>query len=133
MPSDLHLTPHLASFVRAQLQTGRFQTSDDVICAALSLLEEQSATAGKSNAWPKRDIQTELSGKPGDSVEDKLSSGHPDRPADQTQPTPEKQALSVVRRSPRGILADLHSHIDPEEIREARSEMWSARLDGHAE
>jgi putative addiction module CopG family antidote len=79
MNVSLPLPPHLERFVREQLASGRYQNEDDVILAALQLLEAQTLS----------------------------------------------QESSTSRRSPRGVLGDLPSTISPDEIKEARREMWS--------
>jgi antitoxin ParD1/3/4 len=40
MVINISLTPHLEAFVAATLQSGRFQTADEVVCTAIRLLEE---------------------------------------------------------------------------------------------
>jgi Arc/MetJ-type ribon-helix-helix transcriptional regulator len=130
MPSDLHLTPHLDAFVRAQLHTGRFQTRDDLISAALSLLEKQGTSSEKSTSWSNANVRTGQASPAPDHAMKKISEGQlPNHALPATDPAPQSAA---PRRSPRGMLADLRSDIDPEDIKEARSEMWSGHLNGHA-
>jgi putative addiction module CopG family antidote len=102
--SVVHLTPHLEAFINAQLASGRFNSREDVIRAALALLE------GKSP--PTEMAQTSLS---------------------HTYDRPAASDSSAVPRSPRGLLADLHDHVDQDDIEEAHREVWSRYLTGHAE
>jgi Arc/MetJ-type ribon-helix-helix transcriptional regulator len=91
---NVPLPPDLENIIRDQLAAGRFQSEDEVMRAALRMLDERrSPTPARPN----------LSGEP----------GPPAR-------------LPVVRRSPRGMLADLLSHISPDEITEARTRMWTS-------
>lgn len=96
MNVTVSLTPHFEQFVRQQLAAGRFNSEDEVINAALRLLEYQSLPQGAAVAGDKQMSQAAV-------------------PAD----------LASGRRSPRGLLADIRSDITAEEIMEARREMWS--------
>lgn len=110
---DLHLPPHLERFVREQLASGRFQTEGDIVRAALRLLEDQAAYQGLP--------APRLSQTPGKT----LASQGPEAGTDPA-------GTPLARHSPRGILADLRSSIGPDEIAQARNEMWAGFLHGTA-
>ncbi|HYV35188.1 MAG TPA: type II toxin-antitoxin system ParD family antitoxin [Gemmataceae bacterium] len=116
MASDLHLTPHLEAFISAQLLAGRFQSRDDVISAALSLLEQTSASADAAESRPTNytKARERISPNPNASL-------------------PALETPLISRRSPRGLLADIPSNIDPDDIKLARREMWSGYLTGPVE
>ena len=121
MNISVPLTPHLEQFLREQLATGRFQTEDEIICAALRLLEDQTQRrsgreAGMDpTAWaPKAASWEEL--------RDRLNNRDTDRAA----------LDPLTRRSPGGILADLRSNISLEDFREARRELWASLPRGSA-
>lgn len=44
--ASVSLSDHLATFVDDQLQTGRYGSASDVVCAGLRLLEEREARVG---------------------------------------------------------------------------------------
>jgi putative addiction module CopG family antidote len=98
MTINVPLSPHLQAFVRKQLASGRFQSEDDLIRAALLMLEENSRSHETSNACPHG--------------------------ADQVPSDVEARSPSRLR-SPRGILADIRSSITSDDIKSARQEMWS--------
>jgi Arc/MetJ-type ribon-helix-helix transcriptional regulator len=132
MASDLPLTPHLEKFVRDQLGTGRFQSRSDMICAALSLFEQRSQDAGEPKPSPTADAQMCLPHQQSEPVsKERRERLRPSLRKD-AEPIGAGTAMPVVRRSPRGILADLASHIGPDEIKEARSKMWSGTLNDQA-
>jgi len=116
MASDLHLTPHFEAFISAQLLAGRFQSRDDVISAALSLFEQTSASAdaARPRLTNNAKARERISPNPDSSL-------------------PVLETTSIARRSPRGLLADIPSNIDPDDIKIARREMWSGYLTGPAE
>jgi len=128
MTSDLHLTPHFESFVRAQLQTGRFRSREDLISAALALLEEQSASTPTTNAWATAGHSTRPDRAPAAAA----SHSEGNQSLSQSLPSNLAAAPNIARRSPRGLLADLASHLDHEDFMEARSEAWSRYLDDRA-
>jgi putative addiction module CopG family antidote len=115
MNISVHLTPHLEQFVREQLATGCFQTEDEVIVAALRLLEDQA------HRLPRREVGTaptawEPRAASWEELRDRLNNGATGR----TAPGP------VTRRSPRGILADIHSNLSLEDFKEPRRELWAS-------
>jgi putative addiction module CopG family antidote len=116
MASDLHLTPHFEAFISAQLLAGRFQSRDDVISAALSLLEQTSASADTGRSRLRSNAKAR------------------ERVSPNTDSTlPALKTTSIARRSPRGLLADIPSNIDPDDIKIVRREMWSGYMTGPAE
>jgi len=122
MNINVPLTPHLEQFLREQLATGHFQTEEEVICAALRLLEDQtqgqrgreSATAPTAGP-PRAASWEELRGRLNNRTTDRAALG------------------PLTRRSPRGILADIRSNISLEDFREARRELWASLSRGSAE
>jgi antitoxin ParD1/3/4 len=126
MNLNLPLTPHLQQFVREQLASGRFQTESDVVRAALRLLEDQSLPHQSSAPRLHQSSENSLTNRTPDLQEFRKQRGtdHAHH-GDSTQ-------LSASRRSPRGLLADLPSTISPDEIKEARSEMWAGLPHGEA-
>lgn len=95
MNVTVSLTPQFEQFLRQQLAEGRFKSEAEVIAAALRLLEGQSRQQGLAS------IQ-----------------GH----------ASDKMALATGesgRRNLRGILADIRTDINAEDILDARREMWS--------
>jgi putative addiction module CopG family antidote len=109
MTNDLPLPPHLEQFVREQLARGRFHSECEVIHAALELLEEHSFPHENSGRWRTQAIEKGFAGKPSPSARSQLRD----------------DAVPGVRRSPRGLLADLRSDLSFDDIRETRSEVWS--------
>jgi hypothetical protein len=73
--------------------------------------------------WQKENDQG-VSSRPSEPAGEQLRAG--DVPGNGTP------AHAAGRRSPRGILADLRSDISLDEIKEARSEMWSGFHHGAA-
>jgi putative addiction module CopG family antidote len=132
MNISVPLSPHVEQFVREQLANGFFQTESDVILAALRLLEEQSVSHGPLPARPKQNLETGAIGKPSEPVSKEFWDGLRERLHADRMPGKEAARISSVRRSPRGILADLRSHINPDDIKEARMEMWSGFPHGDA-
>lgn len=98
---NLSLPPDLQRLVHDHLIAGGFHSEAEVLRTALHMLEVQS---------PKATV-----------TPDAVRSSVPPANLDQQAST----AVANVRRSPRGMLADLASHISPDEIAEARAEMWS--------
>lgn len=128
MTSSTPLPPHLERFVREQIAAGRFRSEGELIRAALQLLEASSLTDTPSGPRPKqtatgstrqseRPPMTEKWEAPGEWL-----AGAPGK---DTTPAP-------VRRSPRGLLADLRSGVSFDDIKDARSEMWSGLRHGGA-
>ena len=115
MTSHTPLPPHLEQFVREQLASGRFQSESEVIRAALQLLEAHSPPHSASGTWRKPRTDDGPRNRPAGPA------GEPVRGFE----APGSGAARPARRSPRGLLADLRSDISPDEIREARSELWS--------
>lgn len=64
MTIQVPLTPHFEEFVRNQIAAGWFQSEDEVIRAALRLLEQQALARADSIAWLKQEIDRGLSSKP---------------------------------------------------------------------
>lgn len=64
MTIDNLLPPHLAQFVREQLDSGRFQDEDELIRTALHLLEERSQSEDVVRAWLKQEADRGLSSRP---------------------------------------------------------------------
>lgn len=124
MTSNPPLPPRLERFVRQQLASGRFHSENEVIRAALQLLEEHSPPPETSGTWRKPDLENRLCSKPSQFAGER-------RQADAV-PGYGTPAQPAVRRSPRGILADLPSGISLDEIKEARSELWSGFPHGTA-
>jgi putative addiction module CopG family antidote len=116
------LTPHLEQFLREQLATGRFQTQDEVVCAALRLLEDQSQ--GRHGKEAGTDL---AAGVPRAASWEELR-GRLNNPA-----TGRAALNSPTRRSPRGILADIRSNVTLEDFREARHDAWATLSRGSAE
>jgi hypothetical protein len=94
-----NLPPHLEQFVREQIAIGRFHSENEVIRAALQLLEGRFPSHPTSGPLPSNEINQ--------------------------VPGPKSTGQAARRRTPRGILADLRSDLCYDEIKEARSEMWS--------
>jgi len=130
MTISVPLTPHQEQFLRDQLASGRFESEYDVIRAALQMLEEHSPPTSSPGSFLKHKLDSGLSSSPSpptlkqswDQFRDQLRA---DR-------APGDAALSPRRRSPRGILADIPSHLDPADIRQARREMWAGFPHGEA-
>lgn len=123
MPFDTPLPPHLERFVRQQVAAGRYHSEDEVIRAALRLLEA-SAPAGPPSRIPPgrhRELARPAVGERWQTPGDWLANSA----TQETTPAP-------ARRSPRGLLADLRSGITPDDIRDARSELWAGLRHGEA-
>lgn len=117
MTSSISLPPHLERFVHEQIAAGRFHTEGELIRAALQLLEESSSAVGKpSSPWetakgatlrqPAALEKWEVLRERSDSAGTNTTKGS-------------------ARRNLRGLLADLRSDISFDDIKEARTEMWS--------
>jgi Arc/MetJ-type ribon-helix-helix transcriptional regulator len=112
MNIDVPLTSHLEQFVRDQLTRGGFANEGDVVRAALQLLAFQSQSSSTSAAArPAHDHPWNQTGH-NQQIDDLAGKKLP--------------TLNVKRRSPRGLLADIPSHISAEEIKKARNEMWAS-------
>ena len=121
MNISVPLTPHLEQFLREQLAIGRFQTEDEIIRAALRLLEDQT------QGHPGRETGTEpIAWAPRAASWEELRDGLNNRATDRAALGP------LTRRSPRGILADLRSNISLEDFRGARREAWASHFRGSA-
>ena len=120
MPST-SLPPHLERFVRQQIAAGRYHSKDEVIRAALRLLEESFLSRTPSaplserttSDWSRR-LARPAAGERWETPGEWLAGS----PAKETAPNP-------PRRSPRGLLADLPSGISYDDVREARGELWA--------
>ena len=125
MNVDVPLNPQLAQFVSKQLASGRFQSEEELMGEALRLLERQSQ---QSSRLPnKRDMDDGVTGTP-------LTHSTPELPGnDVRNPASAANAAAPPKpRSPRGILADIRSHISPDDIKDARMELWSGLPHGDA-
>jgi putative addiction module CopG family antidote len=79
MTINVPLPPHLEQLVREQMATGRFQSPDDVIRAALRLLEEQSLSTDAAKAWLKQEIDKGVESKPSEPATKEFWEGLRDR------------------------------------------------------
>ena len=43
MPTTVSLSPHFKQFIRAQIDSGNYNDENEVVCAALRLLEDQQS------------------------------------------------------------------------------------------
>lgn len=118
---NVPLTPHLQKFVRDQLASGHFQSEADVIRAALELLEDQSRSTASLPQYPS--VDSEITHRSSGPARQERWAGPRDRRHRRDDEAP--KSLSV-RRSPRGILADIRSDISSDDIEEARREMWTS-------
>jgi Arc/MetJ-type ribon-helix-helix transcriptional regulator len=120
--THIPLTPRQERFIREQLATGRFQHESELFLAALELLEEQ--IEGPSTERREREVVADVIVVPAESARaaswDELREQLNQRTAGR-----DSAAMAPARRSPRGILADIRSHIDLDDIKEARREMWA--------
>lgn len=127
MPSSTPLPPHLARFVHRQITAGRYRSEDEVIRAALqhwegSLSEDPpsgSRPEGPAVGRPRRPtpVVGERWQTPGEWLAGLPASG---------------ATAPVVRRSPRGLLADLRRGLSFDDVREARDELWAGLHPGGA-
>lgn len=124
MNSITSLPPHLEQFVREQIAAGHFHSEGDVIRAALRLLEASAA----ADRFPRP--------RSGETV-----AGTSDRPAIERWEMlrgPQAEGRGVgqpplpVRRSLRGLLADIPSDLSFDDFKEARSESWAGLRPGGA-
>lgn len=60
--------PHLQSFIREQIASGRFQSEGDVVLEGLRLLEEQSHWAVENADWLKQELDKGLSSRPSEPI-----------------------------------------------------------------
>jgi putative addiction module CopG family antidote len=122
MNISVPLTPHLQQFLREQMATGYFQTENEIIAAALRLLEDQT------HARPRRDQGTAST-----AWEPRAASWQELRNRLNTGATGRGAREQMTRRSPRGILADIRSNISLEDFKEARRELWAGLPRGSVE
>jgi len=132
MNLSVPLPPHLEQFVREQLASGLFQSESEVFQAALKLLEDQCLSHGPSPARLKQDPDRRPTRKALEPASKVFWEGMREQLHAEGMPGNEAGRLPSERRSPRGILADIRSHISPDDIKEARREMWSGFLSGEA-
>jgi hypothetical protein len=128
MNSNTPLPPHLEQFVREQIAAGRFHSEGDVLRAALQLLEESSHADKPSGFRPYERVEGfSRQSLPLVAPErwEVLHGSRADTAVTDQPPSPAK-------RSPRGLLADLRSSLSPDEIADARHEMWAGFLHGEA-
>jgi putative addiction module CopG family antidote len=110
MNLSVPLSPHLEQFLREQLASGSFRTEGDVILAALKLLEDQSHAAFSADFGHNPLNSPTKSGSTDD-----------ERLAGEIEP----QSVQGRHRA-RGLLADIASHLSPDDFKDARHEMWSS-------
>jgi len=122
------LTPHLEQFVRDQLASGRFHTEAELIRVALGLLEDHCHSQSHSAVRLKSELNQARAGAPAERTVSESS----ERGQESENVRRFSDDKAPERRSPRGILADLCSHISPDEIEEARREMWAGLSQGEA-
>ena len=132
MNLSVPLPPHVEQFVREQLATGLFECEGDVILAALRLLEDQSLPPGPLPTQPKQNLDRGLIGKPAEPASKEFWGGLREQLQADRGHGSEAVRIPSERRSPRGILADVRSYISPDDIKEARREMWFGFPNGEA-
>jgi Arc/MetJ-type ribon-helix-helix transcriptional regulator len=120
MSIDVGLTPRLQAFIQAELAAGHFQSEEDLVRAAIQLLEQHAnAPRSREAIGAKRPMSERTSyNETALSVDSKVQANPPignDAPSDKRP-----------RRSARGLLADIASHMDPEEFQKARREVWGS-------
>jgi len=126
MTDSTPLPPDLENFVNQQLASGRFQSANELIVSALQLFKQYSP--------PNQSLKI----RPNSNVEHGPSTNQPTIPSQPYRPELRERLRpgdiqdrflpthSAQRRSPRGILSDLRSHISFDDILEARREVWSS-------
>jgi hypothetical protein len=127
MNSNTPLPPHLEQFVREQIAAGRFLSEGDVLRAALQLLEESSHADMPSGSRPNERVAGFSSQSLPVATERWEVLRGPRADADGSS-----QLSAPAKRSPRGLLADLRSNLSPDQIADARHEMWAGFLHGEA-
>lgn len=127
MSNSPYLPPHLERFVHQQIATGRYHSEDEVILAALHLLEgappvglPSGSRAEGDPSGCSRQFRPALTERWQTPAEWRAGSA-----AEETTPSP-------TLRSPRGLLADLRSGITFDDFREARGELWAGLHRGEA-
>jgi putative addiction module CopG family antidote len=123
MSLDPSLSPDLQRFIENQIASGRFQSEDDVVRAALQLLASR-LTPVANIPTSKSEANTESAA----SAALPLAFGQKYRPFESSRAGSITESRETAdppsRRSPRGLLADLLNKLGPEDFREARSEAW---------
>jgi Arc/MetJ-type ribon-helix-helix transcriptional regulator len=120
MSIDVGLTPRLQAFIQAELAAGHFQSEEDLVRAAIQLLEHYANSPRSSGAIGATAHVSERTthGGPALSENAKAQAKPPIRN--------DLPASKSARRSARGLLADIASHMSPEEFQEARREIWGS-------
>jgi Arc/MetJ-type ribon-helix-helix transcriptional regulator len=117
--SSVSLPPHLEQFVHQQIAAGYYLSESEVIRAALLVLA--GTTIAQQAATPRGNNPTSAwlrSTRP--PVEERWES-----PAEWLANSKAiSEPSTSVKRSPRGLLADLRSGLDFEEVQEVRNELW---------
>jgi Arc/MetJ-type ribon-helix-helix transcriptional regulator len=98
------LSPDLQHFVREQIANGTFRSEDEVVLAALRLLVADIGGADQSYPSPFQAGETHSRISQADLLASDLA--------------------NAPKRSPRGLLSDLHNDIGIAEFRTARNEVW---------
>jgi len=132
MNISVPLSPHLEHFVREQLASGLFRSEGDVIQAALRLLEDQSLSHGQLPERLKQNPDADGTGTPAKPASKDFWGGLRAQFYADRVPGNEAGRMPAERRSPRGLLADLRSHISADDIKDARREMRSGFPHGGA-
>ena len=132
MNLSVPLPPHVEQFIRQQLASGLFQSENDIVLAALRLLEGQSQSCGTGPARLIPNFDKGLIRKPSTPISQEFSEA-PRKPvqADRARGN-EGDQIPSTRRSPRGLLADVCSDITFDDLKDARREMWSGFPHGEA-
>jgi antitoxin ParD1/3/4 len=61
---NVSLTPHLEEFIQQTVSSGRFQSANEVVSAALRILEQQEREREARLAWLRGEIQKGLDSGP---------------------------------------------------------------------
>lgn len=120
------LPPHLERFVHQQIAAGSYRSEDEVIRAALHLLEGASLVGTPSGPRPEGTTP----GRPRPLLRPALDERW-QTPAE-WRAGPAATEPSPPRRSPRGLLADLGRGLTFDDVREARDELWAGLHPGGA-
>ena len=64
MTLNVSLTPHLEEFIQQTVSSGRFQSANEVVSAALRILEQQEREREARLAWLRGEIQKGLDSGP---------------------------------------------------------------------
>jgi hypothetical protein len=118
------LTPHFEQFIRDQLASGHFHSEADIIRAALHLLEQECVSQPPS-PFQFRSMHHEPAGTPPKSAASHFQENTPQKNHNGLMANSAATAPSGPR-SPYGTFSDIRSDISPEDIAEARREMWAA-------